>query len=85
MIDDDGRRRFNGSTIIYCSTKNATTDVLIALRSHGINCEQYHAGLSLEARKQAQVKFINDQTDVMVCTVAFGMVWIEFSIFLIFA
>lgn len=78
MIDDNGRRRFNGSTIIYCSTKNATTDVLTALRSRGINCEQYHAGLSLEARKKAQIKFINDETDVMVCTVAFGMVCFEF-------
>ena len=78
MIDDNGRRRFNGSTIIYCESENSVNDVLTALRSRGIKCEQYHAGLSLEARKQAQIKFINDETDVMVCTVAFGMVCFEF-------
>ena len=65
--------KFDGSTIIYCQTKNMTDKIVEELRYLGVKCEQYHAGISLPNRKKAQVQFINDEVDVMVATVAFGM------------
>ena len=73
MIDDNGTRKFNGPTIIYCQTKDNTSKVLACLKLVGVKCEQYHAGLSLDDRKDAQFKFKNNTTDVIVCTIAFGM------------
>ena len=64
--------KFDGSTIIYCQTKSMTDKIVEELRSLGVKCEQYHAGLSLATRKKAQVQFTNDEVDVMVATVAFG-------------
>jgi RecQ family ATP-dependent DNA helicase len=73
MIKEDGQFKFDGPTIIYCISKNDTLEVVDELRRLKINCEQYHAGLSLAVRKEAQVKFVNDKTDVIVATIAFGM------------
>jgi len=56
--------KFSGATIIYCQTKKMTTDIVNLLRSIGIKCDQYHAGLTLQDRKTTQIEFINDQLDV---------------------
>ena len=39
----------------------------------GASCLPYHAGLSMEKRRLAHRKFVNDQVEVVVATVAFGM------------
>lgn len=64
---------FEGPTIIYCPTKRATEDVINALNGLDISCLPYHASLSLAARKKAHNSFLNDQIQVVVATVAFGM------------
>ncbi|XP_064614138.1 bifunctional 3'-5' exonuclease/ATP-dependent helicase WRN-like [Liolophura sinensis] len=64
---------FDGPTIIYCPTKKATMDVTAVLKAHGVDCLPYHAGLSQSARTNAHKKFVNDQIQVVVATVAFGM------------
>jgi superfamily II DNA helicase RecQ len=58
--------RFSGSTIIYCQTKKMTTDIVNLLRSIGVKCDQYHAGLTIQERKTTQIDFINDQLDVII-------------------
>ena len=73
MIRENGILKFNGPTIIYCLSKNDTLEVVEELRRIQINCEQYHAGLNLTKRKEAQIKFISDKIDVIVATIAFGM------------
>ena len=73
MIRENGSFKFNGPTIIYCISKQDTQDIVDELRRLNINCEQYHAGLNIKVRKEAQVKFVNDKTDVIVATIAFGM------------
>lgn len=55
---------FNGPTIIYCQSKSMTGEVCAALRTIGIKCDIYHAGLSLDYRKKSQISFINDEIDV---------------------
>lgn len=39
----------------------------------GINCDVYHAGKTLNERKDVHEKFLKDQLDVVVATNAFGM------------
>lgn len=65
--------KFDGPTIIYCQTRDMTGKIADELRALGIKCDKYHGGMTLPDRKRAQVQFINDQVDVMVATVAFGM------------
>lgn len=38
-----------------------------------VPCLPYHAGLSPKARKEAHKQFVNDEIQVVVATVAFGM------------
>ncbi|KAK7463978.1 hypothetical protein BaRGS_00038018, partial [Batillaria attramentaria] len=60
-------------TIVYCPTKKTTMEVANTLAVLGFSCLPYHAGLSLNTRKQAHKKFVNDQVQIVVATVAFGM------------
>ena len=62
-----------GSGIIYCKTRRKTKELSDLLNQLGINCDYYHAGLSQEARKEKQEKWIIGSTRMMICTNAFGM------------
>jgi len=63
----------HGSGIIYCKTRRKTKELSDLLNQLGINCDYYHAGLSQEARKEKQEKWIIGTTRIMICTNAFGM------------
>lgn len=39
----------------------------------GFNCEFYHAGLPLKTRKKIHEQFINNEIQIIVATIAFGM------------
>jgi RecQ family ATP-dependent DNA helicase len=71
FLNDENK--FRGSTIIYCPTRKKTQEVVEELRKIQINCEAYNAGLNIDDRKENQKKFISDQIDCIVATVAFGM------------
>lgn len=58
--------------IIYCQSRKACDELGTLLRSH-LKVEVYHAGLTAEKRSGALQRFFNDQVDVMIATVAFGM------------
>lgn len=59
--------------IIYC-IKRKEVDALVALlKKEGHSVIAYHAGLSPEERRKAQEKFRNEEVDLVVATVAFGM------------
>ncbi|GAB1608740.1 Werner syndrome ATP-dependent helicase-like [Argonauta hians] len=64
---------FISSTIIYCPTRRATTEISAIVRGFGIKCKPYHAGMSDLLRKEAHKKFINNEIRVVVATIAFGM------------
>jgi ATP-dependent DNA helicase RecQ len=61
------------SGIIYCQTRDKVDDITTVLKKEGINVLSYHAGLSDEERRDHQERFINEDCDVIVATVAFGM------------
>lgn len=62
-----------GSIIIYCSTRNNVTQLTQLLKAYNFNVEEYHAGLPLPIRKAVQASWMNNQTQIVVCTSAFGM------------
>jgi ATP-dependent DNA helicase RecQ len=59
--------------IIYCISRREVDELSAALRKHGVKAVAYHAGLPPEERRQAQEAFIDEQCNVVVATVAFGM------------
>ncbi|GAB2769386.1 DNA helicase RecQ [Salinimicrobium soli] len=65
------RRRESG--IIYCLSRKNTEELSAKLQAKGFNAKAYHAGLSHAERVQVQEEFINDQTEIICATIAFGM------------
>lgn len=61
------------SGIIYCLSRKEVDSLTEELQAQSISALPYHAGLSDEVRSENQKKFIRDQVDIMVATVAFGM------------
>lgn len=59
--------------IIYAITRKQVDQLYFLLKEKGISVQKYHAGMSEEARKEAQNDFIYDNAGVMVATNAFGM------------
>jgi ATP-dependent DNA helicase RecQ len=61
------------SGIIYTATRKQADALYDQLSSRGIHVAKYHAGMSEQARKQAQAAFIHDESPIMIATNAFGM------------
>jgi ATP-dependent DNA helicase RecQ len=59
--------------IVYCSSRKRVEEVAERLLSRGHRAASYHAGLPLELRQSVQERFIRDDLDIVVATVAFGM------------
>ncbi|MDR2944400.1 MAG: DNA helicase RecQ [Methanosarcinales archaeon] len=61
------------SGIIYCQSRDAVERLAARLNKLGFSALPYHAGLTDEKRARHQDKFIRDDVDIIVATVAFGM------------
>ena len=61
------------SGIVYCLSRKSTEETADYLKSQGCKAACYHAGLAPEQRSKAQDAFRNDDVDVVVATIAFGM------------
>lgn len=61
------------SGIVYCISRKEVENVAATLSAAGLKAKPYHAGLSQSARSDHQDEFINEQIDIIVATVAFGM------------
>ena len=66
-------RHRNEGGIVYCISRKDVERLDADLREAGVKSVAYHAGLESEARRKAQEKFLNEDVDVVVATVAFGM------------
>jgi ATP-dependent DNA helicase RecQ len=67
------KKNRNKSGIIYCQSRDAVERVAMRLSKSGFSCLPYHAGLSDDKRTKNQERFIHDDVDIIVATVAFGM------------
>ncbi len=59
--------------IVYALSRKRVEQTASALRDAGINAVPYHAGMSAEARLEAQTRFLREDGVVVVATIAFGM------------
>ena len=63
----------NKSGIIYCLTRKKVEDLAELLCLNGIKALPYHAGLDNKVRAEHQDRFLMEDVDVIVATIAFGM------------
>lgn len=59
--------------IIYCLSRKRVEEVSELLGVNGIKALPYHAGLDPQVRMSNQEAFLNEEVEVMVATIAFGM------------
>ena len=62
-----------GAGIVYCLSRRRVDELAEKLRADGVTALPYHAGLDADTRRDHQERFIRDDAQVMVATVAFGM------------
>ena len=61
------------SGIIYCLSRKKVEDLAELLNINGIRALPYHAGLDAKTRAENQDRFLMEEVDVIVATIAFGM------------
>ena len=61
------------SGIIYCLSRKKVEELAELLNINGIKALPYHAGLDAKTRADNQDKFLMEEVDVIVATIAFGM------------
>ena len=61
------------SGIVYCLSRKKVEELADAFQVNGIRALPYHAGLDSVTRKTNQDKFLMEEVDVIVATIAFGM------------
>jgi ATP-dependent DNA helicase RecQ len=61
------------STIIYCLSRKKVEELAETLQVNGISALPYHAGMDSNTRSGNQDKFLMEDVDVIVATIAFGM------------
>jgi len=67
------RQHSGKSGIIYCLSRKKVEEIASTLQVNGIKALPYHAGMDKPTRDQTQDKFLMEEVDVMVATIAFGM------------
>ncbi len=59
--------------VIYCLSRKKVEEIAEFLNVNGFNAAPYHAGLESAARMKNQDDFLNEDIDIIVATIAFGM------------
>jgi ATP-dependent DNA helicase RecQ len=61
------------SGIIYCLSRKKVEEIAELLKVNGIKALPYHAGMDSPTRTANQDKFLMEEVDIIVATIAFGM------------
>lgn len=61
------------SGIVYCLSRRKVEEIAEILKVNGIKAVPYHAGLDSKTRSRHQDMFLNEDIQVVVATIAFGM------------
>ena len=67
------RQNAGKSGIIYCLSRKKVEELAELLNVNGIKALPYHAGLDAKTRAENQDRFLMEDVDVIVATIAFGM------------
>ena len=73
QIQDVLARHSGEAGIVYCQSRREVEELAAWLCDIGVRAVPYHAGLDDEVRHRHQDAFLNENVDVVVATVAFGM------------
>ncbi len=61
------------SGIVYCLSRKKVEEIANLLTVNGFRAAPYHAGLDADVREKHQDAFLNEEIDIIVATIAFGM------------
>lgn len=61
------------SGVIYCLSRKKVEEIAQLLNVNGFKAAPYHAGLEPDVRMKNQDDFLNEEVDIIVATIAFGM------------
>jgi ATP-dependent DNA helicase RecQ len=61
------------SGIVYCLSRKKVEEIAALLTVNGFKAAPYHAGLDADVRERNQDAFLNEEIDIIVATIAFGM------------
>ncbi len=61
------------SGIVYCLSRKKVEELAEVLIANGIRALPYHAGLDAQTRRENQDRFLMEEVDIVVATIAFGM------------
>lgn len=61
------------SGIIYCLSRKKVEEIARLINVNGFKAAPYHAGLDPDVRMKNQDDFLNEEVDIIVATIAFGM------------
>ena len=67
------RQNEEKSGIIYCLSRKKVEELAEVLSINGIKAAPYHAGMDASTRSTNQDRFLMEEVDVIVATIAFGM------------
>ena len=67
------KSNYGKSGIVYCLSRKKVEELAETLQVNGIKALPYHAGLDSQTRVTNQDKFLMEEVDVIVATIAFGM------------
>jgi ATP-dependent DNA helicase RecQ len=66
-------RNLGGTGLVYLRNRKRTEELARFLKQKGVSSEAYHAGLKYDQRQEIQQDWINNKTQVICATNAFGM------------
>ncbi|WP_353777801.1 RecQ family ATP-dependent DNA helicase [Winogradskyella sp. 3972H.M.0a.05] len=66
-------KKYDGSSIIYVRSRNASEDIDKHLRAKGFSSTFYHGGIDSDEKQNRLNQWLHDQKTIMVATTAFGM------------
>jgi len=66
-------RNLGGTGLVYLRNRKRTEELARFLQQKGVSSEAYHAGLKYDHRQDIQQNWINNKTQVICATNAFGM------------
>lgn len=68
LKDNNGK-----SGVIYCLSRKKVEEIAQLINVNGFKAAPYHAGLDPDVRMKNQDDFLNEEVDIIVATIAFGM------------
>lgn len=69
----DNHNHRNNAGIVYCLSRNRVDTIAEWLNTQGLRALPYHAGLDANIRQKNQQRFLQEESVIMVATIAFGM------------